>query len=1188
MQVFRSKTLRRNQTDPLSPRARKGTELFFGVGAFFVAVVLLAVPPAAGQTWKMYAEQIKREKAESRSAQNKSSATGQSFPEHPLPESFSTDSPLTQPPTQESAATKPIFSVSQGSPDKQDGRRGETEADVPATPLGGKEESQSAPPEPEKRVAIERRSDPSLISDASLYDVCQSAPGVLWAVGDRGAVWMSGDGGEKWLLVKVPTTANLRAVSFANSQNGLIVGGWLRPGTPNGSGIILRTEDGGRRWQVAETSGIPFLRDVHYGEEGIAEAWGDSSELYPSGRFLSNDGGQSWDTSIKTCRHPGWKRGHGPSEHFAGISDNGRPLRIEGGVCGTIPEYQDAVDLTDFAHGGDMFFFSGRAGAALRWQEGGRWERFLLPKEAEGFDFETVSLCGSRIDIAGNPGTKIFSSTDAGRSWTSTPTGTPLPIRKILFVDESNGCAVGDLGNIMVTHDGGRTWETKHEGGRRAAWLGIFENSELIPYPWIASLSLKEGWLGAADILTPTCDPSADLAEVSPKSRLSESFIAAGGSSLTYESGFSVPPPELKLPLGRMTAEWNLSPDETPELALRRHLVQLIRTWRPTLLVLSEKNDPPKFLPPVMPTLTYSEGSKNLIRQVAGYDSGKIDPIKLALMVEQNWNRSEEKLSTQSLLPPFSQMVRGAILAAAADAADPRQFPEQILHLGLPPWKVERIGVVSDKSAVLTMKANDYIPVSGESIEEAAERASRIAAIDKIPSSWCGFEFIPIEGIEPPVFSTPPTSPLSDLNIARGTEARRQQAFGPINEAVALPRIRERRHLLALVDHLTAGSTGQSEIFRGNIDKALRDVDDGTAAEALLRIGTNLTSAGDPDSASEYLERLLSKYPETDAARVGAGRLLRYYAGLERIRRKAVGRAAENRSGPITAEKTDPETGRVLPAIIDHASDAVRVGAFIRDYYPELYMSAEIRFPLAAAQRRVGEVHGALGYYFNRGALRTENDLTGLHASGESSLLNDSSEKSDRENPLPIGFCPKTDRIPYLDGTLEPEAWNSAEIFPFFGDDTFPETFVALMCDSEHLFVGITAKQTNPTATVPGGPRMGDADMSEFDRIEIALDPDRDFTGFYHFTFDCRGWVSESCQGDTLWNPQIYVANMTTEDGWVAEIAIPWKELSDTAPAAGNVWGIALRRILPGEGFSSWNGVGFLRLEEGFGYLRFR
>ena len=314
-----------------------------------------------------------------------------------------------------------------------------------------------------------------------------------------------------------------------------------------------------------------------------------------------------------------------------------------------------------------MFFFSGRAGAALRWQEGGRWERFLLPKEAKGFDFETVSLCGSRIDIAGNPGTKIFSSTNAGRSWTSTPTGTPLPIRKILFVDEANGCAVGDLGNIMVTHDGGRTWETKHEGGRRAAWLGLFENSELIPYPWIASLSLKEGWLGAADILTPTCDPSADLAEVSPKSRLSESFIAAGGSSLTYESGFSVPPPELKLPLGRMTAEWNLSPDETPELALRRHLVQLIRTWRPTLLVLSEKNDPPKFLPPVMPTLTSAKALK---------------PDSSSRWLRFGKNRSDQtgpdggtelesfRRETLNTKPPspFSQMVRGAILAAAADA----------------------------------------------------------------------------------------------------------------------------------------------------------------------------------------------------------------------------------------------------------------------------------------------------------------------------------------------------------------------------------------------------------------------------------------------------------------------------------------------------------------------------------------
>ena len=43
---------------------------------------------------------------------------------------------------------------------------------------------------------IPESSDPSLISDASLFGLTCSPSGKLWAVGDRGAVWMSPDNAE--------------------------------------------------------------------------------------------------------------------------------------------------------------------------------------------------------------------------------------------------------------------------------------------------------------------------------------------------------------------------------------------------------------------------------------------------------------------------------------------------------------------------------------------------------------------------------------------------------------------------------------------------------------------------------------------------------------------------------------------------------------------------------------------------------------------------------------------------------------------------------------------------------------------------------------------------------------------------------------------------------------------------------
>ena len=57
-----------------------------------------------------------------------------------------------------------------------------------------------------------------------------------------------------------------------------------------------------------------------------------------------------------------------------------------------------------------------------------------------------------------SPGTLVFHSADGGRSWESFSTRQNLPIHSLTFIDERNGWAVGALGTILATVDGGRTW----------------------------------------------------------------------------------------------------------------------------------------------------------------------------------------------------------------------------------------------------------------------------------------------------------------------------------------------------------------------------------------------------------------------------------------------------------------------------------------------------------------------------------------------------------------------------------------------------------------------------------------------------------------------------------------------------------------------------------------------------------
>ncbi|MBK9247901.1 MAG: hypothetical protein IPM69_07270 [Ignavibacteria bacterium] len=53
----------------------------------------------------------------------------------------------------------------------------------------------------------------------------------------------------------------------------------------------------------------------------------------------------------------------------------------------------------------------------------------------------------------------LLRSVDKGASWRQIPTGVQTSLRGIAFADSLHGTAVGDLGTILVTNDGGISWK---------------------------------------------------------------------------------------------------------------------------------------------------------------------------------------------------------------------------------------------------------------------------------------------------------------------------------------------------------------------------------------------------------------------------------------------------------------------------------------------------------------------------------------------------------------------------------------------------------------------------------------------------------------------------------------------------------------------------------------------------------
>ena len=95
-------------------------------------------------------------------------------------------------------------------------------------------------------------------------------------------------------------------------------------------------------------------------------------------------------------------------------------------------------------------------------------------------------------------------------------------------------------------------------------------------------------------------------------------------------------------------------------------------------------------------------------------------------------------------------------------------------------------------------------------------------------------------------------------------------------------------------------------------------------------------------------------------------------------------------------------------------------------------------------------------------------------------------------------------------------------------------------------------------------------ELSRHDRVSICLDIDRDYTTWYEFQVDQRGWTSESCWDDRRWNPTWYVATGAEDSRWQIEAAIPWAELTPVPPQRGTIWSAAVTRTTPTVGMQAW------------------
>ncbi len=160
-------------------------------------------------------------------------------------------------------------------------------------------------------------------------------------------------------------------------------------------------------------------------------------------------------------------------------------------------------------------------------------------------------------------------------------------------------------------------------------------------------------------------------------------------------------------------------------------------------------------------------------------------------------------------------------------------------------------------------------------------------------------------------------------------------------------------------------------------------------------------------------------------------------------------------------------------------------------------------------------------------------------------------------------------KAPVLDGILTDEIWNTVEwaggfkeFMPDEGKEPTQKTKFKIIYDEKNLYVAIRCYDTEPDKIVN---RLSRRDGNDGDWVEINLDSYHDLRTGFAFTVTAAGVKGEEAISDNgnnwdrSWNPIWYVKTNIDEEGWTAEMKIPFTQVR-FSDAAEQVWGLQMHR----------------------------
>lgn len=984
--------------------------------------------------------------------------------------------------------------------------------------------------------------------DADLNAVALVGDRRAWAVGDHGSAWTTEDGGRNWRFVRLPLDMSVQSACFLTDRVG-----WLTGCRTTGSGrdsVVLRTTDGGKSWQLHPLP-VQDVREACFFDLQNGVAVGQATSAAPTGIASTTDGGQTWQ-AISGSYSQGWRSAAfdrvgsgvvaGKGGRFAAVAD-GALVEPPGW-----PQERWGWHDVALAASGTGWLVGDGATVLLRPRGQSSWQTVPTPLPSslrDSIDFRGVAAIGRSAWLVGTPGTTIWYTPDGGQSWQRQLTGQTLPLRAIGFSDKRHGIAVGSLGVILSTQDGGETWTPARGRGRRLAMLNIYARPGGLSLGLIGKTSAEDGYRSRSVVVVPPRNAEGRTGDA--VARLESALHAAGASGLETGWRWSLAIPDADTDREQLVAAWQAQSEGRLDELLQGWIVRLVRTWRPSVVVMDV--------------------------------AGEGDAI--------------------------TSVVNEAVQRAVFEAGDATRWAVASQLSSLRAWKVSKLyrRVPAGSRGDVSVIPHEFLPRSGEVLlERVARAAAHAPGLTHGFAEVEGFRFI-AAGEDQGRMARGPRL-FSGLGIGPGTAARRSLRPKTGQDAELGVRIASRQRGVAAYLRLIRGRKVAAEALEGQVVGLLRGLDAGRAGWQLWSLSEQFRMLNRVDLHRQMLVDLVRRNQDHEMSVEAFERLL-VLEGSEEMRWQRLRESKRDRqivtTSPQPARSARNKPGRTgtlqRPGATDftrvrRVSDSLRVGQhadlrterrqaeqdlaigrarILRSLASGRYASPSVQLPLASLLRARGAA--TLADTNLQSCRRRQKGGPWERVLRQESWLS----RPRQTPPVRMVSCQTRVKRPLLDGVLSDECWQQAMEIPLrrverqaIGTDY---SFAQVAADGEFLY--LAARLTKSTRVRQGTAaivreRRHDAALKGHDRVSILMDTDRDYVSWYRVDVDCRGQVAESCGGDNRWNPRCFVAVDAGEGGWCVELAIPWNDLAEKVPAQGQAWAIQVVRTEPGIGWQSW------------------